>query len=102
MKKILIVVLQIIGAFGVGIIIPYSLGIGNGLELIVIPIATGLGIWLPAYFLEKIHWKYLLGAILGGFIGMFLINNVIPPMGFTGVLLPIVGSFIGFYYLKFI
>ena len=53
-----------IGAFILGVIIPYTLGIGNGLELIAIPIATGFGIWLPAYFSEKIHWKYLLGTIV--------------------------------------
>lgn len=100
MKLIFLTILQIIGAYGLGIIIPYALGIGNGWELLAIPLGTSIGVWLPAYFIQKSSWKLFLGSIIGGFIGMFLINNVIPAMGFLGLLFPVAGTFVGFYTLK--
>ena len=99
---------QVILAYVLGFAVPYFGGIGNGLELIAIPIGVALGVWLGGWFvmegrpsirLRLKRVKRLVATLIGA--GVATLPLAIPGVvfGFAGLLLPLVGAMIGFYVM---
>ncbi|MBI3255793.1 MAG: hypothetical protein HYZ63_02380 [Candidatus Andersenbacteria bacterium] len=100
MKKIIAVVLQVILAWVLGFIAPYTMGIGNGWELVAIPIGMAAGVWIGGALAYGFTWPRLIKALTGAAIGSAILAIPGLAVGFIGILLPFAGAMIGFYLHK--
>lgn len=100
MKKTLTIVAQIILSYVLGFIAPYTLGIGNGLELIAIPIAMALGVCLAGTIVYPLTWQKFVASLIGAAIGAAILSIPNVAFGFAGLLLPFIGAMVGFYIAK--
>ncbi|MCB0005846.1 MAG: hypothetical protein KDE09_23295 [Anaerolineales bacterium] len=93
------VVGQILG-FGLA----FALGIGNGWELVIMPVGNIVGVWGVGMIAAKLHGAYaakpfqarLVGTALGSVIGVVILL-VTPAIGYVQVLFPLLGALLGFY-----
>lgn len=100
MKKILTIIVQIVLSYVLGFIAPYALGIGNGLELIAIPIGMALGVCLAGMIAYPLNWKKFLASLIGAGIGSAILSIPNVAFGFAGLLMPFIGAMAGFYLVK--
>ncbi len=78
-------------------------GIGNGAELIAIPILHTLGVWSSGILVlkikKKLYFSLFLRTLAGSFVGVGLIL-ITPAIGYVQLLFPLVGAILGFYFKK--
>lgn len=102
MKIVLTVISQIVLAYILGFFVPYFGGIGNGLELLAIPIGMTAGTLIGGLISYPLNSKLALTTLVGAFVGVMPLAIPNITLGFTGILLPFLGSMAGFYgYLQF-
>ena len=99
-KNVLTIIVQFIAACILGFTVPWNLGIGNGLELIAIPIGMALGVWLAGLIAYPANKKQFIFALLGAAIGAVILAIPNIAFGFIGILLPLIGAFAGYYYYQ--
>jgi len=99
-KNVLTIIVQFIAACILGFTVPWNLGIGNGLELIAIPIGMALGVWLAGIIAYPANKKQFIFALLGAAIGAVILAIPNIAFGFIGILLPLIGAFAGYYYYQ--
>lgn len=96
-----LVVGQILGFGGA-----MALNVGNGNELVVIPIGNALGVWLVGWAMARLRGLphatgiRLFGALIGGGLGAGIIL-ITPPTGFGQLLYPLLGALLGYYLISF-
>lgn len=80
-----------------------ALGVGNGWELVVIPLGNVAGVWGTGAVIAWLRGKYgemmlvrLLGTAVCAFLGVLLIL-ITPAFGFAQLLFPLLGAVIGYY-----
>ncbi len=87
----LLPLLQIVAAWIFGVVLVYVLGIGNGWEILVIPLAMAFAIWFTGGLVERrlasgaVFAKVALAALVGGLLmgtGIFRVFGLFLPMGF--------------------
>ncbi len=101
---IVVIVLQLIIGQILGFGLANALGVGNGWELVVIPIGNTLGVWgigafaakLRKTFVMREYWGRLIGAAIGSAIGTAVIL-LTPASGFVQILYPLAGAMLGYY-----
>jgi hypothetical protein len=101
---IVIILLQFIAGQFLGFTSAYALGVGNGWELVVIPVGNTLGVWgvgaiaarLRGTFTARQYNVRLLGTAIGSAIGVAAIL-LTPAIGFVQVLFPLAGAMLGYY-----
>jgi hypothetical protein len=101
---IIVIVLQMIVGQILGFGLASALQVGNGWELVVVPIGNTLGVWgigavaarLRNGFAARPYGIRLIGTIIGSAIGVGIIL-LTPPMGFVELLFPLLGALLGFY-----
>ena len=101
------IILQMIAGYFLGFFATFALGIGNGLELIVMPIGYTLAIYGVPFIMAQftnstkpsIHYLIMtaVGALLG--IGLIIVS---PATGFIQILYPMVGGLIGYYSTPYV
>ncbi len=98
----LIVLGQFFAAWTLGFVGVYALGIGNGWEVLAIPLGMALGVWgIGALGCRAArNPRRLARTVLGAAIGAALMVTVFSgQFGFAGLLLPLAGAYAG-YWLK--
>ncbi len=106
---ILIIVGQIILGYLLGFILSYFAGIGNGWELISMPIGYTIGVWGVGALVAKLRNHFdrshyairFWGTAVCAAIGTAIIL-LTPPTGMTQILYPFFGAMIGFYLAGFL
>ncbi len=106
--NILITIVVIMLQFVVGQILGFSVAfvfqVGNGWELLVMPIGNTLGVWsvgaiasaLGGTFSARPYGARLLATAVGSAIGVVIIL-ITPATGYVQILYPLVGALLGFY-----
>ncbi|MEM7117974.1 MAG: hypothetical protein AAF614_36420 [Chloroflexota bacterium] len=97
-------ILQIILAQLLGFGGATALGVGNGWELLVIPLGNVVGVWGIGAVIAKLRGNYaemkpmlrLAGTAVFAFLGVLLIL-ITPAFGFAQLLFPLLGAVIGYY-----
>lgn len=93
----MIVIAQSIAAWILGFVVVYALGIGNGWEIVAIPVMMTVGVWSAGAVVERDRrnsrtvLRMLALSLLGGLVmatGIFR---------FAGIFLPMAGAFFGYY-----
>ena len=103
----LIAVGQFVAGYFLGAAVPYLLGIGNGWELIAIPIGHTVGVWgvgalaaiLRNQFDLSDYTKRLVTTGIGSAIGIGIVL-VASPTGFIQILYPLFGALFGYYLVR--
>ena len=107
-QSILLTLLTIIGQLILGQLLGFGgamvLGVGNGWELLVIPLGNVLGIWGIGVAMARLRgilgdhtiWLRLFGALIGSGLGVLLILAT-PATGFSQLLYPLFGALLGYY-----
>jgi len=103
----IVIMLQFVVGQILGFGVAYACKVGNGWELVVIPIGNILGVWgvgtivtiLKSPSLECANWIRLLGATVGSAIGVLIIL-ITPAIGLIQAVFPLVGALLGFYFAK--
>lgn len=101
---VITVVLQLLVGQLLGFGGAMALGVGNGVELVIIPLGNALGIWgvgALAALLRGITATHalvlrLFGTLIGAAIGALVIL-LTPATGFTQLLYPLLGALAGYY-----
>ena len=101
---ILVVLIQLIVGQALGFGIAFGLGIGDGWELVVIPIGNTLGVWgvgalaanMRKTYAPRAYGLRLLATAVGAALGTIIIL-VTPATGFAQLLYPLLGALLGFY-----
>jgi hypothetical protein len=101
---VVVIVLQLIAGQLLGFGLAMGLGVGNGWELLVIPLGNTLGVWVVGALAARLRGTFvlrrdglrLLGAAVGSAIGVGLIL-LTPPWGFGQLLFPLLGALVGYY-----
>lgn len=99
-----VIVLQLIAGHLLGFGLAMGAGVGNGWELLVLPLGNTLGVWgvgalavrLRGAFAAQRIWLRLIGTAVGSTIGVGVIL-LTPPLGYGQVLFPLVGAVLGYY-----
>jgi hypothetical protein len=99
-----VIVLQSVVGQILGFGIAFAFGVGNGWELVVIPIGNTLGVWgigaivaaLRGTFATRPYGARLIGTAVGSAIGVVIIL-ITPAIGYAQVVYPLVGALLGFY-----
>ena len=97
MKTALTLISQFFLSYFLGFMLPYFSGIGNGLELIVIPIGMALGIVIAGRIQYPFSLKSISVTLLGSFIGALPLMIPGIALGFIGIIIPFLGGLIAFY-----
>ena len=100
----IIVLIQFIAGQALGFGIAFGLGIGDGWELVVIPIGNALGVWGVGALAASVRQVYaaraygmrLVATAVGAALGTIIIL-VTPATGFGQLLYPLLGALLGFY-----
>lgn len=98
-------VLQVIAAHLLGFGVAYGLAIGNGWELVAIPLGNTAGIWLVglagSWVIERRRpraaGRRLLATLIGSGAGAAVLAVPGVVLGFGGLLLPLLGGLVGFH-----
>ncbi|MBE2222915.1 MAG: hypothetical protein IAF02_15325 [Anaerolineae bacterium] len=99
---LIVIVLQLFVGYAVGLGAAMALGVGNGLELLVIGVGNTLGVWGVGALAAKLrrsgisYVASLLGTAVCASLGIALIL-LTPATGFVQLLYPLVGAVIGYY-----
>ena len=101
---LVIILLQFVAGQLLGFTSAYALGVGNGWELVVIPVGNTLGVWgvgaiaarLRGTFTARQYNVRLLGTSIGSAIGIVTIL-LTPAIGFVQVFYLLAGAVLGFY-----
>ena len=101
---IVVLVFQFIVGFVLGVGVAFALGVGNGWELVVIPLGSTIGGWgigaiasaLRSTFEKRLYLARLIGAAAGSAIGVVVIL-ITPATGYGQVLYPLGGALLGYY-----
>lgn len=80
----------------------YVIGIGNGVELMALPLMSTLAVWGIGHFFAKRHagsaLVSLVATLLGSALGVWLIWQI-GAVGFIGLFtLPLLGALFGYYF----
>jgi hypothetical protein len=102
--NIVIIFLQLLAGQLLGFGSALALGVGNGWELLVIPLGNTVGIFTvgaAALWLWQERWlrlyKFrLIGTAVGSTLGVILIL-ITPPTGMNQLLYPLLGALLGYY-----
>jgi len=97
MKKIIAVVLQVILGYALGFIAPYAIGIGNGWELLAVPIGMAAGVWVGGALAYGFILPRLIKTLVGVAIGATILAIPGLAVGFAGILFPFAGAMLGYY-----
>lgn len=105
--NLLVLLVQIILGLFLGFGVANALGVGNGWELVIIPLGNALGVWgigaLAAWqrqeFRVSLYRLRLLSALIGAFAGSLLIL-LTPPFGYAQLLMPLLGALLGYYGIR--
>ena len=101
---LVVILLQFVAGQLLGFTSAYALGIGNGWELVVIPVGNTLGVWSVGAIAARLRGTFtprqsiirLIGTSIGSAIGVAAIL-LTPPIGFVQVLFPLAGAILGYY-----
>ena len=111
--EIIILIVQLILQFILAQLLGFgganALGVGNGWELVVIPLGNIVGVWGTGAAIAWLRGKYgemrplvrLLGTAVCAFLGVLLIL-ITPAFGFAQLLFPLLGAIIGYYVASMI
>ncbi len=100
----LIILIQFVAGQALGFGTAVALAIGDGWELVVIPIGNTFGVWgvgalaanMRKTYATRAYGMRLLATAVGAALGTLIIL-VTPPTGFGQLLYPLVGALLGFY-----
>jgi hypothetical protein len=105
-RSVIALVIQVVLGYVLGFGI-YALGIGNGLELVALPLISTLVVWGVGFFFAKqLASKQdsgslvtgLVTTLLGSAVGVWLILQI-GAVGFIGMFtLPLLGALFGYYF----
>ena len=98
-------ILQLVAGHLLGFGVAYGLAIGNGWELVVIPLGNALGIWLVGlagrWITERRRprdgGQRLVATLVGSGAGAAILAVPRVAFGFEGLLLPLAGGMAGYY-----
>ncbi|MEZ4866133.1 MAG: hypothetical protein R3C14_32755 [Caldilineaceae bacterium] len=101
---IIVIIFQFIVAQFLGFGVAMATGVGNGWELVVLPLGNALGVWgvgalaawLRGQLVARAYGQRLIGTLIGSAAGVGLIL-LTPPFGFAQLLFPLGGAFLGYY-----
>lgn len=101
---IVVILLQFVAGQLLGFVTAYALGVGNGWELVVIPVGNTLGVWSVGAIATRVRGAFtarqsimrLIGTAIGSAIGVAAIL-LTPAIGFVQVLFPLAGAMLGYY-----
>jgi hypothetical protein len=101
---IVVIVIQLFVGQILGFSLLFALGIGNGWELMAIPIAMTIGVWgvgalaakLRGNFVSREYVVRLAGTAVAAALGIGLILMT-PATGYNQLLYPLFGALLGFY-----
>lgn len=101
---VVVIVLQLVVGQLLGFGGAMGLGVGNGWELIVIPLGNVIGVWGVGAVAAKLQGAYvsrqmlvrLAGTAVFAIIGVLLIL-ITPAFGFSQLLFPLIGALLGYY-----
>ena len=101
---IVTIILQLVAAQILGFGGAMALGVGDGVELFVIPVGYSLGVWGVGALAARIRGQYqqremmvrLVGTAVCAAVGVGLIL-ITPAFGFGQLLFLLAGAFIGYY-----
>ena len=104
---ILTVVVQMIVAYVLGFVVALATGVGNGWDLVVIPVGNAIGVWGVGWVMARLAdvrprpggIAFILTA-LGGALGVVAIL-LTPATGFAQLVYPLLGALIGYYATPF-
>ncbi len=104
---IVVILLQFVTGQILGFGVAFAFKVGNGWELVVMPIGNTLGVWgvgalaaaVRSTFSARPYAARLLGTAVGSAIGVVIIL-ITPAIGYTQILFPLVGALLGFYLLS--
>ena len=102
--SILIVLVQLVVSYLLGIVGSMALVIGDGWELPFYAVAFSLGVWsvgrLASLVQSKLdgrqYMQRLIGTAVGSVLGVLLMA-ISPGTGFAQILYPLIGALIGYY-----
>ena len=97
-------VFQFVVGLILGFSVAFALGIGDGWELVVIPLGNTIGVWgigaiasaLRSTFEKRPYLVRLIGTAVGSVIGVVVIL-ITPAIGYGQVVYPLVGALLGYY-----
>lgn len=99
---LVVIGLQLIVGYAVGLGAAIALGVGNGWELLVIGVGNTIGVWGVGALAAKLRHssKSVIGSLVGTAVGASLGVALIlltPASGFVQLLYPLVGALGGYY-----
>ena len=107
--SLVVIVLQFLAGQLLGFGIAFAAGVGNGWELVAIPIGNTLGVWGVGALAARVRKTYnnreytsrLIGAALGSALGIGAIL-ITTATGFGQLLYPLVAAIVGYYLFPLI
>jgi hypothetical protein len=101
-RRLFVILGQVVAGWLIGFGAAFGGGVGDGWELVVIPLGNALGVWVVGVLAARRDGGFdplatrALGAVLGGLAGSLLIV-VLPGSGYEQLLLPMGGALLGYY-----
>jgi hypothetical protein len=104
--NIIVILLQFVAGQFLGFGTALALGVGNGWELLVIPLGNTVGVfgvgavalWLQGERWLRLYKIRLVGTAVGSALGAIIIR-ITPGTGMNQVFYPLLGALLGYYVL---